>query len=187
MLVTTISLLVTALLVLLALTTMFKSSNGSTKLSNQPGVGLADDLQAQQSLQTTLTASSALVAGAGGYGGVTAASLSESNPSITYVSGPSSSADTVSVATSDATADSGSGIGGDGSDQNSGGSGSMTLAAWSSSGNCWLIWTGGGATWFGEQTGLTSCVAPALASPPVAGTPSSTAIGWRLGAFPSNA
>src|SRR5665213_777611 len=71
MVVTTISLLITALLVLFALTTMFKSSNGSTKLSNQPGVGLADDLQAQQSLQTTLTTASALAAEAGAYSDIT--------------------------------------------------------------------------------------------------------------------
>jgi hypothetical protein len=171
MVVTAISLLVTALLVLFALTTMFKSSNGSTKLSNQPGVGLAEDLQAQQSLQTTLTTASDLAAGAGGYSGVTPALLSESNPSTTYVSGPSTNADTVSVATSTGTD----------------GSGSMTLAAWSTSGDCWLIWKGSGGTLFGEQTNLRSCIAPTLGTQPSAGTPSATAIGWRQGAFPSNA
>ena len=195
MLLTVISLLITAVLILFALTTMFKSSgNGSTKLTNEPGVGMADDLAAQQALQTSLTAADAVAAASGGYGSVTSSALSASNPSITYVDAPgsSSSSSTVSVASSSASP-SGGGAGGvaglgDGSDQGGGGSGSVTLAVRASTGNCWLAWKGaGGVTWFGEQTGLTSCHAVTLGSAPTAGAVSSSAIGWRQGAFPSGA
>jgi len=195
MLLTVVSLLITALLILFALTTLFKSNgNGSVKLSNEPGVGMADDLSAQQALQTSLTAADTVAAESGGYGSVTASALSASNPSITYVDAPgsSSSSSTVSVATS-STGSSAGGVGGvaglgDGSDQGGGGSGSITLAVRASSGNCWLAWKGaGGGTWFGEQTGLTSCHAVTLASAPTAGVVSSSAIGWRQGAFPSSA
>jgi len=173
MVVTVISLLVTALLVLLALTTMFKSSgNGSTKLSNQPGVGTADDLSAQQALQTTLTTADAVAAGSGGYGSVTASALAASDPSISYVAGPSASSATISVAASTGSA--------------GGAGGGMTLAVRSATGNCWLVWKGdGGATWFGQQTGLTSCTAPPLGTAPTATPVSSTSIGWRQGAFPT--
>jgi hypothetical protein len=214
MLFTVISLLITALLILFALSTMFGSSNGSTKLSNQPGVALADDLTAQQTLQTSLTTADAQASESGGYGAVTPDALGTANPSITYVAGPSTSPTTVSVATtSTGTPGAGAGAGaggggsiagaiagaqaaagaagGDGSDSGgggsggSGGSGSITLAIRSTSGNCWLIWKGaGGGTWFGEQTDLPSCTAPALGAAPTASTVSSTAIGWRYGAFP---
>ena len=221
MLLTVISLLITALLILFALTTMFDSSgNGSVKLSDNPGVGMADDLTAQQTLQTSMTTADAQAAESGGYGTVTADGLTAANPSITYVNGPSSSSTTVSVATTStgtpgagagagaaggggagasaiagaraaagaagSDGSDGSGLGdGSGSGGGSGGSGSITLAIHSSSGICWLIWKGaGGGTWFGEQTGLSSCTAPPLSAAPVASAVSSTAIGWRYGAFP---
>jgi hypothetical protein len=65
MVVTAISLVITALLVLLLITTAFKSS-GSTKVADQPGVGQADDVQAQTSLQTALATVETAAAGSGG-------------------------------------------------------------------------------------------------------------------------
>jgi hypothetical protein len=173
MVATAASLVIGALLLAFALTSMLKSGGGSNaSLSNAPGVGMADDLSAQQALTTSLTAAGSAAAVAGGYSAVTGEALSASNPSITYTGGASTGSSTVSVATSAGT----------------GGGGGLTLAVRSSSGNCWLVWDGGGgATWFGEQTNLPSCTAPALGTAPTASPVSSTAIGWRLGAFPSSA
>ncbi|MGO9028707.1 MAG: hypothetical protein ACLQOZ_08800 [Acidimicrobiales bacterium] len=179
MIATAASLIIGALLLAFALTSMLKSGGGSNaSLTNAPGVGMADDLSAQQALTTSLTAAGSAAAAAGGYSGVTGEALSASNPSITYTDGASTGSSTVSVATS-----AGTGAGG----ELSGAGGGLTLAVRSSSGNCWLVWDGGGATWYGEQTDLPSCTAPALGTAPTASPVSSTTIGWRLGAFPSNA
>ncbi len=174
--VTAISLLVTALLVLLLLSTAFKS-NGGTKLADQPGVGLADDVQAQTSLETALSTAESAAAGSGGYGSLDAAGLAQFEPSLSFVDGPSTSSDSISVAGS------ASGAIADGASQDTG---AVTLAARSSSGRCWLIWKDVSATWYGEQTSGSSCVATALASEPTVGTPTSSTVGWQQGGFPSS-
>jgi hypothetical protein len=175
MIVTMVSLVISALLIVLLLhATLGSGSTSATSVSNAPGVGLATSEQAQQALSTGITAAAAAAAGAGGYGALSAASLSASDPSITFVDGPSTSASTVSVATSDAGTD-GSGAGG-----------SVTLAALASNGTCWLVWRGVGASnWYGAQTHLTSCTAPALPTTPVPSAVSASAIGWQQGSFPS--
>jgi hypothetical protein len=163
MVATAASLVIGALLLAFALTSMFKSTGGSTKLSNAPGVGTADDIAAQQALSTSLTAAGPAAAAAGGYGAITAGALETADPSIAYTSGPSTSSSSVSVASSSA---------------------GMTLAVRSSTGSCWLVWDGGSGVWYGEQTNLPSCTAPALGTAPTAGPVSSSAIGWQQGGFP---
>jgi hypothetical protein len=153
-------------------------------VSGNPEVALAESVQAQQSLSNALDAASGLGAGDGGsmaglgdsgVGGTTdtgaaadIARLSAAEPSLTFVSGPTTSATTVSVAEDPSTA------------------GAVTLATRSAGGVCWLVWHAPGTvTWYGAQTHLASCSAPALGSPPNPGPVSSTAIGWQTGSFPS--
>jgi hypothetical protein len=98
------------------------------------------------------------------------------------VTGPSTGSDSISVAGS------GSGSASDAVPDGSGqDSGSVTLAARSASGRCWLLWKDVSTTWFGEETGGQPCVATALASAPTAGPPSASAVGWQQDAFPSGA
>ena len=181
-----ISMLVVAALVLPAAKATLGGTTGSSSdsVSGNPEVALAESVQAQQSLSTALNAASGLGAGGGGsiaglgdsgVGGAanTAAAgdiarLSAAEPSLTFVSGPTTSATTVSVAEDPSLP------------------GSVTLATRSASGVCWLVWHASGtATWYGAQTHLASCSAPALGSPPSQGPVSSTAIGWQTGSFPS--
>ncbi|MGO8872226.1 MAG: hypothetical protein ACLQPH_12655 [Acidimicrobiales bacterium] len=173
MVVTVLSMMATAVLVALLLGTMLDSSSGSSSkqgIDNAPGVAMATGEQAQQSLQTGLSTAASAAGAAGGLGSVDAAQLSAANPSITFVNGPSTDATTVSVAVAP-------GPGGE--------AGSITLAARASDGTCWLVWSSAGsATWFGAQTGLSSCTAPQLATAPTPGPVSSTAIGWNSGSFP---
>jgi hypothetical protein len=212
MIVTMLSLVAVALLTLLLMsTTLNSSSTSATSVSNAPGVGLADNLLAQQSLSTALTAVDAAASSAGGYGSLDLGVLSASDPSVSFVAGPTTGASAVSIAVTGGSGGSGGassaggggsvnsaissaeaaagagGGGGVGSGTATGGaSGSVTLAARSSNGTCWLVWRGAGsATWFGAQTGQPSCTAPALSSAPEAGPVSSSSIGWQPGTFPS--
>ncbi len=160
------SLVIAAALVALVLTATL-SSHGTAQpgVANAPGVGLADNLQAQQALSTSLTAATTSAGGTGDFSGITTEMLSAANPSITYVAGPSSSSSVVSMAISPT-------------------SGSVTLVARSASGTCWVVWAGSGGTWFGAQTNQTSCQAPSLDAAPVASSASTTAIGWQRNGFP---
>jgi hypothetical protein len=107
---------------------------------------------------------------------LTPALVSASEPSVTFVAGASSNATTVSMAVGPGS--SGGPTGGPG--------GTITLADRSTDGTCWLVWKGGGtATWYGAQTGLASCTAPAPAAGPAPGVVSATTIGWQQGAFPT--
>ncbi len=203
MIATMVSLVAVALLTLLLMSTTLKSgSTSATNVANAPGVGQADNLLAQQSLSTALTAVSTAASANGGYGSLDIGSLSASDPSVSFVTGPTTSASTVSIAVT-STGDGASGAGAASPSSGSIGSaisgaeaaggtgasassGSVTLTAHSSDGICWLVWrSSGSATWFGAQTGQSSCTAPALAAAPVAGPVTSTSIGWQQGGFPS--
>jgi hypothetical protein len=209
MIATVLALVVVALGAALLLgTTLHSGGASSTGVANSPGVALADRVQAQQSLSTGLTAAENAAAAAGGLATVTASALEASNPSITFVAGPSSGPTTVSVAVS-ADGSGGAtgggsqptgvagipdipGVTGGGDTANGGGSsgatsgGSITLADRSSDGVCWLVWKSGGtAAWYGAQTGLASCTAPSLSTTPTPGSVSSNAIGWQQGSFPT--
>ncbi len=196
MIVTMLSLVAVALLALVLMsTTLHSGSTSSTNIANAPGVGEADSLVAQQSLSTALIAVGTAAASAGGYGTVEVGSLSAADPSVTYVTGPTTGASTVSVALTAGTGSPGGAVGAAisgaeaaGSGAVTGGSGisgTVTLAARSANGTCWLVWRGdGSATWYGAQTGLPSCTAPALAVAPSAGPVSSSGIGWQQGSFP---
>jgi hypothetical protein len=171
MIVTMLSLVIGALLVALLLgKTLGSSTTSSTSITNAPGVAEADGLQAKQSLSIGLTAAAAAAAAAsGGYATLTSTDLSQANPSIHFVAGPSAGASTVSVATTAG-----------------GGGGSITMAAHASDGTCWLVWKPDqGATWYGAQSDLASCTAPAISSPPTPDPVSSSTIGWQQGSFPS--
>jgi hypothetical protein len=207
MIATVLSLLAAALLTLLLLTTTLHSSSTSdTSISNAPGVGLADDLVAQQALSSALTSIGAAAASsAGGYGALDITTLSTSDPSISFVAGPTSSPSTISVALTGSSGGVGSGAGapsggtyglggavgaatGAAGGPNGGGadSGTVTLASRSTSGTCWLAWKAAGSvTWYGAQTHLPSCAAPALASAPTPGPVTSSSIGWQQGSFPA--
>lgn len=202
MVVTAASLLVTAVLVLLALEATLGSSGGSGagSVSGNPAVASADHVQAQQALSTALTdVSSATVSGASGLAGaadsaaaaataeaegggsgsssdagsgqgsgVDIAQLHAADPSLTFVNGPTTVPSTVSVSSG------------------TGPAGSVTLATRSSDGVCWVVWHAPTAqTWYGAQTGLASCTAPALAAAPSPGPVTSGAIGWQTGGFPA--
>jgi hypothetical protein len=192
MIATVLSMGATAILVVLLFTTMFKSSASSnTSISNAPGVSEATSLQAQQTLATGLSAAETASTSAGGYGSLGPATLAASEPSIAFVSGASSNASTVSVAVTGTSGGDGSAVGGQGEDgipgaaTGSGGGGSITLADRSTNGTWWLVWkSAGGAAWYGAETNLPSCTAPALTSMPSAGPVSSTSIGWQEGSFP---
>jgi hypothetical protein len=167
MVATMASLVVTAALVALVLTSTL-SSHGQSQpdIANAPGVGLADNLQAQQALSTSLTAATTATGGTGDYSAVTAGMLSAADPSITYVNGPSSSSSVVSVATSSS-------------------SGSITLVVRAASRTCWVVWAGAGGSWYGAQTNQASCTAPSLDAAPLSSPVSSTAIGWQRNSFPT--
>jgi hypothetical protein len=160
-----LSLVATALLVALLLGTTLKSGTTSdTSVSNAQGVQGATAVQAKQTLSTGLTAVETAAASGGGYGSLSPSALTSSDPSTQFVTGPSTGPTVISLAT---------------------GGGSVTLADRSTSGTCWLIWkSAASATWYGAQTGLSSCTAPVLAAPPTAGPVSSSAIGWQQGSFP---
>jgi hypothetical protein len=178
MIATVLGLLATAVLTAILLSTTL-GSNGSTGsasgisgVSKAPGVDEATSIQAQQMLATGLTTVVSTAAGAGGYGSLQPSTLSASDPSITFVAGPSTNATTISMAV----------VAGDGS----GAGGSVTLAVRSTGGTCWLAWkSSGSGTWYGAQTGQPSCTAPALASVPTAGPVSASTIGWQEGSYPS--
>ncbi|HUY66217.1 MAG TPA: hypothetical protein VMV06_05325 [Acidimicrobiales bacterium] len=172
MIATVLSLVAVAMLVGILLgTTSHSGGNADTSVSNAPGVAQSDSLAAQQALSTALSSATAAASSVGGLGSVDLSTLSASDPSITFVSGPSANASTVSVAVT--------------ADPTGGGGGSVTLADRSSNGTCWLVWSPtGGATWYGAQTGLADCAAPAIGSAPPPGPVSSSAIGWQQGGFP---
>jgi len=171
-----LSLVATALLVALLLSTTLKSSTtGNTSISNAPGVAQATAVQAQQTLSSGLSAVNAAASGGDGYGSLSAAALTASEPSTEFVNGPSTGPTTISLAVTGGSEGAAVGVGG----------GSVTLADRSTNGTCWLIWKStGSATWYGAQTGVSSCTAPELASTPTPGPVSSASIGWQQGSFP---
>lgn len=212
MVVLVLSLAAAGVLGALLLGTVFNSSGSSqASVSNAPGVAEASGIQAQQTLSAALNAIDN-AASASGYASLSAATLSESDPSIAFVEGPSSNSSTVSLSvvsgtgagsvggTGDTVSPSAvtgvqgvDGIGGAGEDDGAGGtggtesagSGSVTMADRSTVGTCWLVWKSSGSpTWYGAQTDQPSCTAPALASPPSSGPVSSTSIGWQENSFP---
>ena len=182
MIVTMLSLLIVSLLFLASMTAMFKGSGGY-KLSNEPGIGLADNLQAQEALQTSLMMAESQAVASGGYGTITPATLSAINASINYVSGPSHNDSTISVATAAGVLNTGV-PGAESGPSGNGPSGSITLAIASPSGVCLLAWKGAGTSWFGEQLHLTSCQAPVITATPVPGQPTRSTIGWHMGGLP---
>ena len=182
MVATMLSLVAVALLVALLLSSTLHSGTGSSGgISNAPGVAEADGIQAQQALDTALSTASAAASAAGGYGSITPSALSASEPSVAFVTGPTTSSSTVSVAASAATVTAGAGIG---SGIGTGSGGSVTLADRAADGTCWLVWKSAQATWYGAQTKASSCTAPVIASAPTAGPVSASAIGWQEGSFP---
>jgi hypothetical protein len=165
--VTMASLVIAAALVALVLTATLPShGTAQPGVANAPGVGVADNLQVQHALSTSLAAATTGAGGTGDFSAITTDMLSAANPSTTYIGGPSSSASVVSVATSSR-------------------SGSVTLVARATGGTCWVVWAGCGGTWYGAQTNQTSCRAPSLDVAPTASPVSSTAIGWQRNGFPA--
>ena len=111
MIATVLSLLATAVLTAILLGTMLNTSGTSNgSISNAPGVAEATAVQAQQTLSTGLTAADTAAANAGGYGSLQPSTLTASNPSTTFVAGPSTNSSTVSMAVvSDVAGDAGGG------------------------------------------------------------------------------
>ncbi len=164
-------LVVGALTAILVGTTFSSGSDGasSSGASGAPGVSQAADTQAQQSLTQGLGAATSTVADQAGNdgvgGGVALSALSSSDPSVDFVTGPSTGPTTVSVTTVD---------------------NALTMADRSSNGTCWLVWhTASQPTWYGAQTDVSSCTAPALGGPPSPTPVSSSSIGWQQGSFPA--
>ena len=207
MIATALGLLATAALTAILLGTMLNSNGTSSGgASGEPGVAEATAIQAQQSLADGMTTADTAAIGAGGYGSLQPSTLTASNPSITFVSGPSTNPNTLSMAVvagtvsqagsggttgiAGAIAAAGAGSSGQGNTgvggNGSGETGSITLADRSTGGTCWLVWkAAGGSEWYGAETGLASCTAPAISSTPTPGPVSSSSIGWQQGTFPS--
>jgi hypothetical protein len=166
--VTMLSLVVSALLIALVLgTTLHSGGSSPSGVDSAPGVAMANGIQTQQALTTALGSIATASTTSGGYGSLQPADLTAINPGVHVVAGPSANSSTISMATA------------------STGAGSVTLAALAPDRTCWLIWSSpGSATWYGAQQGLTSCVAPALPMAPTAGPVTSTSIGWHQGSFP---
>ena len=170
MIATMLSMVAVALLVALLVGSSFHSGPTASGTAANPEVALADSVQAQQSLSTGLHAAQDAAASTGGLGSVDAATLSAAEPSVTFIAGPSTGPTTVSVATGSTTD----------------GTGEVTLTDRSSDGTCWVVWSSpSSTTWYGAQTGQSSCTAPALSGPPTPGAVSASAIGWQSGAFPA--
>ena len=164
MLVTVISLFVTALLVLLVLKATGVSGSGTSATPSQ-SVSLAADTQAQQNLTQGL--STLQQTDPGGQGSVNAAALQAANPSVTYTSAASANPSTISVTPQSY-------------------SSSVVLADRATDGNCWLVWWSPTAgTWYGAQTGQSACIAPSLPGPPTPGPVSSSTVGWQQVTFPT--
>lgn len=139
---------------------------GSAVSSGSGGaVALAADEAAQENLRAALDAL-VQTAAVDGYGSVTVADLEDSMRGVTFVSGPSTGASVLSLTTDSAAG------------------GAVSMAALAASGTCWLTWTTATTTSFGAEPEAASCVAPALALPPAAGSPAPGHIGWQTGAFP---
>jgi hypothetical protein len=169
MVATVLSLLVVSLLVLFGAEATFGSSDpSSTGSSVHRPLSEAAATQAQQTLSTGLATVGTVVGVIGSYGGIDASALQASEPSITFVDGPSIGPNTVSVAS---TTD---------------GSGSVTLASVSSDGTCWFAWQSSeSGAWFGAQIGGRQCAARPMESTPIPGPVSASSIGWQEGSFPS--
>ena len=167
MVVTLAGLVIVALLVLVGLKSTLGSGSSSGSTTQQP-VSAADDAQAQESLSTALTTAATATAASGSYVGVDAATLQAAEPTITFVDGPSTGPNTVSVAST------------------SDGTWSVTLAARAVGGTCWFAWrspqTG---VWYGAETGGGTCAAQPIEPTPNPGAVSSTSIGWQQGSFPT--
>ena len=162
MLVTVISLLVTALLVVIVLKATAGSPAASSSGTSSP-VAQADAVQAQQNLDTGLT--TARTEEATGQAVVDPSMLQSANPSITFTTSPSTGPGTVSVD---------SAVGGP-----------VTMAAGSSGHVCWEVWSStAGGTWFGMRTGQSSCPAPDPSTSPSSVLPTS-GVTWRQGSFPT--
>ena len=213
MIATALGLGATAILTAVLLGTML-DSNGTTAtgISNEPGVAEATALQAQQTLSAGLTTVDTAAISGGGYGSLQPSALTASDPSITFVAGPSTNSDTISIAVTGGSggqagvngasvgsdggvsssvggaggiADAVAGQGGSGGVGTGAGNGTVTLADRSTGGTCWLVWKGTRTdTWYGAETGLASCTAPAISSTPSPGPVSSSSIGWQQGSFP---
>ncbi len=174
MIATMLGLVAVALLTALLLGSTFgsgstPSGSAASGTAGNPEVAMADAVRAQQSLSTGLHAAEDASAAAGGFASINAGTLSAAEPSVTFASGPSTGPTTVSVATG-ATPD---------------GTGSVTLADRSSDGTCWVVWSSSSSTWYGAETGQSSCTAPAFSEPPSPGPVTGSAIGWQAGSFPA--
>lgn len=164
LLVTVISLLVTALLVLLLLKATGTSGSGKSGTPSPP-VAAADATQAQQSLSAGL--STLQQVDAGGQGSVDATALQAADPSLTFAPGASTGPSTVSVTPQS-----------DGS--------SVTLADRSTDGTCWVVWwSPTSSPWYGAQTGQGSCTAPSVSGTPTPGPVSGSSVGWQQESFPA--
>jgi hypothetical protein len=163
-------------------------SNGGLVSGAGSPANRAYDVAAESTLSTAQTAVQTAALGTG-YGSITAQSLEGVEPSVQFTAGPSTSDTQVSVVSSGG----GSSTGSLGSIPSGGSSsssvGSVTMAAYSNStagsGSCLFVWMTQGATWYGAETDQTACQAPALASAPTPGAPTSSSIGWTENTFPS--
>lgn len=172
--------------------TVLLGGSGSANSAVGSGAGSpankAYDIAAESTLETAESAVET-AATTSGYASIDAQSLEFDEPSVRFVSGPSTSDTTVSVAGSPSQSgapgqEPGLGLGGASTS-----AGSVTLATYSQStsgaGSCLFVWMTNGATWFGAEAGQTSCTAVYLGSAPVSGAPSSTSIGWAQSGFPN--
>jgi len=169
MVVTLLSLVAVALLVLLAVKATFgASSAGSTSNAVDQPAAAAEAGQAQQALATALGTVTTASAATGSFVGIDAAELAASEPSLQFTDGASTGPGPVSVA---ATSD---------------GSGAVTLAVRDTNGTCWFAWRApDSGAWYGAQTGGGTCAAQPIEPTPTPGVVSNSSIGWSQAAFPT--
>jgi hypothetical protein len=145
-----------------------KNAGGDSSLTvNGNELSTTGDEVAKGNLTSALSVIQQAEITAGGYGDVTAASLT-SGGGGSFTAAPSTGPSVLSVASA------------------GGASGGVTLAARSASGTCWYLWTSASGTWYGAETGLTSCAPPPLAGAPAASAVKSGTIGWQQGTFPAS-
>lgn len=170
-----IALVVVAALTGISLAVFVGSPNpgGDAQGLQGPGISQADDLSAQESLSQAQTAATTTGV-AQGYGSITATSLSDSDPSVQFTSGPSTSSSVVSVASS----------GGATGFASTGGGGSLTLTTHAATGTCWYLWLGQGGPLYGVAPRQPSCQAVAIPSAPAVSSSASSG-GWSTRAWPA--
>lgn len=164
MVTTLVALLVMALLVVVvARATLGPSATRTATTVPVTPLSDARATEARQNLQSAL--GTLEQTDVDGQGSISVTALRSDNPSLTFTTGPSTGADSISVA-----------VPGDNS--------SITLAARAGDG-CWWLWWSGVAVSYGHSPSAVVCQATTLNTAPTDG-PSTLGVTWKSDSFPAS-